>query len=132
MRTVFVDTSAWFALVDGKTSEHREIVDIMRGYRDRLVTSDYVFDETVTLLRSRRSWSLARKAGELLRSGAVAKLVRLGPDDIEAAWSVFCSRPDQRLSFTDCTSFVLMRRLEIETAISLDDDFRALGLTTLP
>jgi predicted nucleic acid-binding protein len=64
--------------------------------------------------------------------GGVVQLVRIRPADAEASWRLFVSRPDQRLSFTDCTSFALMRRLKLTTAVSLDQDFRAFGLVTLP
>ncbi|MFT3773889.1 MAG: hypothetical protein QM820_51630 [Minicystis sp.] len=45
---------------------------------------------------------------------------------------MFLARPDKRYSFTDCTSFVLMRRLGLRTAVSLDDDFRQEGFEVLP
>jgi len=33
---------------------------------------------------------------------------------------------------TDCTSFVVMRRLGLTVAVAVDDDFRQEGLRTLP
>jgi predicted nucleic acid-binding protein len=35
-------------------------------------------------------------------------------------------------SYTDCTSFVLMRRLRIQQAIALDADFQREGFLLLP
>lgn len=35
-------------------------------------------------------------------------------------------------SFTDCTSFVLMRRIGIHTAVALDDQFRQDGFEVMP
>ena len=49
-----------------------------------------------------------------------------------AAWKLFLDRPDKRYSFTDCTSFALMRRLGIEVALALDDHFRQEGFEVLP
>jgi uncharacterized protein len=129
---VFVDTSAWYALADARTSDHVSIKAVLKAHRLSLVTSDYIFDEIVTLIRMRRGFDPARRFGEELLSGRVATIVRLLPVDLDAAWAVFCRRHDQRLSFTDCTSFALMQRLKIETAIALDDDFRALGFMNLP
>jgi predicted nucleic acid-binding protein len=39
---------------------------------------------------------------------------------------------DQIYRFTDCTSFVLMRRLTIARAVALDDDFRREGFVSVP
>lgn len=132
MRPVLVDTSAWCAFVDRAEPAHGAVVAVVKAHRGRLVTSDYVFDETMTLLRYRFGWAAACHLGEKLRSGEVAQLARVGAADGEAAWRLFVRRSDQPLSFTDCTSFVLMERLKLAAAISLDQDFRALGLTTLP
>jgi uncharacterized protein len=129
---LFVDTSAWYALADAQERDHEPVRAALAGYQGRLVTSDYVFDETVTLVRRRRGWERARRLGAELRAGRAAALVHVTPADLDAAWSLFERRPDQRLSFTDCTSFVLMGRLRLAAAVTLDQDFRALGLATLP
>ena len=86
----------------------------------------------MTLIRYRLGWPLAHQLGAGLRSGRLARLERLSPADLDAAWDLFEGRPDQRLSFTDCTSFALMGRLKLSAAVILDQDFRALGLVTLP
>ena len=52
--------------------------------------------------------------------------------DLDAAWQLFSERSDQRLSVTDCTSFAVMTRLKLGTAIALDQDFKAMGWTVLP
>ncbi len=48
------------------------------------------------------------------------------------AWSLFLDRPDRRYTLTDCLSFVMMRRLGIDTALATDQHFLQEGLTTLP
>ena len=52
--------------------------------------------------------------------------------DLGHAWDIFAGRSDRRLSFTDCTSFALMKRLRLDTAITLDGDFRRAGYRVLP
>ena len=59
-------------------------------------------------------------------------LVRVTADDERDAWGLFEARPDKQYSYTDCTSFALMRRLGVDTAIALDDDFAREGFATLP
>lgn len=132
MTGLFVDTSAWYALLDRRDSEHARVAAVIQAHRGRLVASDYILDEAVTLVRYRLGWALAHRLGASLRSGDLARLVRLLPGDLDAAWRLFAERQDQRLSFTDCTSFALMTRLELHTAIALDQDFKAMGWTVLP
>jgi predicted nucleic acid-binding protein len=129
---LLVDTSAWYALADAQERDHEAVRAVLAAHRGRLVTSDYVFDETITLVRKRRGWEKAHRLGAELRTGRAAVLVHVTPADLDAAWSLFERRPDQRLSLTDCTSFVLMERLKLAAAVTLDQDFRALGLATLP
>jgi len=59
-------------------------------------------------------------------------LVRVSVEHEHAAWSVFCDRSDHRFSFTDCTSFIVMRRLGLSTALALDDDFVTEGFGLVP
>lgn len=97
----------------------------------RFVTSNFVFDETITLTR-RLGYDVARTVGETLRSPSAVELVRAGHDDEEAAWALHGARPDRLWSFTDCVSFVVMRRLGLTVAVSLDDDFAQAGFEVLP
>jgi len=60
------------------------------------------------------------------------ELLRVTADDEESAWRLFVARADKGYSFTDCTSFVLMRRLGIGTAITIDRHFAKERFTTLP
>ena len=55
-----------------------------------------------------------------------------GPADERAAWSLFEKRPDKSYSFTDCTSFVLMRRERIGAAVALDQHFTQEGFVVAP
>lgn len=44
------------------------------------------------------------------------------------SWSLFLARPDKTYSYTDCISFVLMRRLGLHRALALDADFQQKSL----
>ena len=45
---------------------------------------------------------------------------------------LFKTYSDLKLSFVDCTSFAVMKRLAIGTAFTLDRDFKAMGFAVLP
>lgn len=59
-------------------------------------------------------------------------LFRVSASDERAAWELFLAREDKAYTFTDCTSFVLMRRLDAPRAMALDGHFRQEGFETVP
>ena len=50
----------------------------------------------------------------------------------ERAWEIFKKYDDQIFSFTDCVSFAQMERLDIRTALALDDDFKIMDYRVVP
>ena len=111
--TLFVDASAWVVAFDASDSQHAAAQRFWAEARDsrrRFLTSDYVLDETYTLLRRRRNGlRMATAVHELVESSRVIEVARISEELCELAWQLFAGYADQVLSFTDCTSFVLMR-----------------------
>jgi uncharacterized protein len=132
MERLFVDTSAWFAFSYRTDPQHAQVKKGLSRYEGRLVTSNFIFDEVLALFTARISHAAAAAAGEMLLEREVVDLVRVTPDDEQVAWRLFLSRPDRTYSFTDCTSFVMIRRLGIKRVASLDDDFRQEGFDVIP
>jgi len=119
--SLFVDTSIWYAAADqSDLSNARAKAILSEG--EPLVTTDHILLETWTLLRYRLGRRAAERFWEGLRSGA-ATVEIAGTADLEAAWQIGTSYLDQDFSIADRTSFAVMRRLGIERAASLDDDF---------
>lgn len=127
MDLLFVDTGAWFAFVNRADPDHEAVVSLLETFRGRLVTSSYVFDETVTLCLARLGHQAAALTGQTLLDRDTVDLFRVSAPDEKAAWDLFLARPDKTYSFTDCTSFVLMRRLGIRCAAAVDGHFRQEG-----
>lgn len=132
MNVAFVDAGALVGLVNRSDEWHDAVREALGSFRGRLLTSTYVFDEAVTRCLYHAHHAVAVALGRRLLSGELADLRRIDAADERAAWELFERRPDERYSFTDCTSFVLMRRLGIETAYSVDGDFDQEGFVTLP
>jgi predicted nucleic acid-binding protein len=57
---------------------------------------------------------------------------RVGNDRFERARHLFFQHRDKDLSFTDCTSFAIMRELRLTTVITTDGHFRQVGFDVLP
>lgn len=100
---------------------------------DRLITSDYVVDEVLTLIKVRFRTQSALQAGQALFGERLSALTYLTEDDIARAWALFRSHRDKGWSFTDCTSLALMQRLRISTAFAFDQHFSQMrGIRRVP
>lgn len=132
MKTLFVDTSAWYDLLFSGSPAHSDIAALMRRRDLRFVTSTYVLDELVALLLARSGHAVAARAGAHIRSSAEAIVEHPDATEELRAWTLFLDRTDKRYTLTDCLSFVMMRRLKIDTAMATDDHFRQEGFLTLP
>lgn len=132
MERLFVDTGAWFAYFVAGDPDHAAVAEGINSFGGRLLTTDYVFDELVTLIRIRTRSGREIDIGEQLRLGGVAVLETVTLDDFEAAWRFFVQHSDKGYSFTDCTSFAVMRRLGIDLAAAVDPHFRQAGFRVIP
>ena len=94
--------------------------------------TDYIFDETITLIRANLGHREAVKFGEKLLASRLAQLISVTKGDKTRAWEIFQRYHDKVLSFIDCTSFAVMERLGIDTAFTVDHDFESLGYIMVP
>lgn len=135
---VFVDTSAWIALFKQKDPAHDTIARAWNQLRREgmaIVTSSDILDETYTRLRYDvgHAWAVTFHRSILDAVAAERLVVEWVEEGIAAeAWAIFEKFGDQALSFTDCTSAAICRRLKIPRVLTLDGDFRILGFEVLP
>ena len=119
--SLFVDTSIWYAAADKSDASNSRAKAVLSA-GEPLVTTDHILVETWTLIRHRLGRRAAERFWEGLRSGA-ATVETVGAADLDTAWEIGKSYRDQDFSIVGRTSFAVMRRLGIEGAASLDDDF---------
>lgn len=124
---IFVDTSAWFARIVPSDPHHEAAVRWTQANSERLVTTDYVADETLTLLKVRAQTEAALALGRALFGGEVASMNFLTEEEIRQAWRVFVQYQDKGWSFTDVTSKVIVEALDIRQAFAFDRHFRQFG-----
>lgn len=133
---IFVDTSAWYALEVEDDTNHKHALGFLSTLRDRrygsLLTTDYVLDETVTLLWLRHgSASGLQFLDKIHRS----KSIRILWVDEVIFWEtrdMMKARTDKRWSFTDFISFIVMQQMSIKDAFTFDKNFEQAGYTALP
>ncbi len=128
---VFVDTGAWFAAFVPNDPDHEAASAWLSQNTATLVTTDYVLDELLTLLKRRGEFDRALRLGEHLLRGRIARFEWVTPPDVEAAWEIYRQFRDKAWSFTDCTSRVVIERLSISAAFAFDQHFRQFGNVTV-
>lgn len=124
---IFVDTGAWFAAVVPSDPNHPHAAAFLASNQEPLITSDFIIDETLTLLRARGEHSRALALGERFFAGEIAEITYLSEADVRRAWAIFRDYNDKGWSFTDCASKALTDRLGIQTAFAFDRHFRQFG-----
>jgi hypothetical protein len=101
-------------------------------HQARLITSDYVIDETLTLLRLRLGIDAAEAWWHTIAFSRRVVRELVHEERAERARGLFFRYRDKDFSFTDCTSFALMRELRLKEALTTDRHFRQAGFQMLP
>ncbi|MGQ0593932.1 MAG: type II toxin-antitoxin system VapC family toxin [Gammaproteobacteria bacterium] len=96
------------------------------------MTTDYIVDETATLIQARIDHATAVRFIDRILASRLVQLLYLEPRHIDEAWGLFRKRPDKGWSVTDCSSFVTMQLKQLDTAFTLDEHFRQAGFQVLP
>lgn len=131
-----MDTSAWYALEVEDDKHHAEAKRFLRRLASNeygvSITTDYVLDETLTLLRIRTGLDVASAFVDKLKRSRSVKIFWVGEEMFESAVRTFRDSHGKSWSFTDCTSFALMKELSIPAAYAFDEHFREAGFTLVP
>ena len=132
--TLFVDTWGWVTFSSRRETRHHEVNAFLTGFRGRVYTSDYVLDETITLLYARyphQAEAAVREILTLIAQGHI-NLERITDDRFAAAWQLrqrYSDKPD--ISFTDLASMVVMQERGITQILTHDAHFMHVGLGLL-
>ena len=134
MEKIFVDTSGWVALFVKKDINHRKAVSVfeeLKKFKALIHTSDYVIDETITTILARGNHKQSVIAGKALFSSEIIKNIYVAPEYLEPAWKLYQKYKDKEFSFTDVTSFTIVKYLDIKKVFSFDNDFRQAGINVI-
>lgn len=117
----FVDTSAWYALLDRSDRSHPAATSIL-GREEELILTDHILVETHRLAAHRLGREVADRFWTAVVEGQ-ATLEPVGLADITSAHTIRMDWPDQEFSLVDCTSFAVLERLRVTEVATFDDDF---------
>ena len=132
---IFIDTGAFLARFIQRDQYHIACVqawDELLKSRMPCVTSNFVLNETFTLLARRTNYGFAAQRAKNLLASRELRILRSGQDEERAALDWFAKYADQRVSFTDCVSFILLRKNRIRRVFGFDRHFIMAGFELWP
>ena len=135
MKALLVDTAGWIACADGSDPVHARAsaardAALLAGHT--LVTTDFIVDETLTLIRIRLGVDSAERWWHQIDGSPRLAWEWIDSGRFERARLLLFQYRDKAFSLTDCTSFVVMRELRLTHAITTDRHFRQMGFQMVP
>ena len=138
MEKIFLDTSFLFAYYNADDEDHELALDLIKDMVNNkvdIIISDYIFDELITLLLARTNKSMAievcNKLIKEIKSGNI-ELNYVDNEIFMEALNIFIHFKDKKWSFTDCTSYAIIKNANITKAVAFDRHFRQFGIEILP
>ncbi|MGI9569296.1 MAG: type II toxin-antitoxin system VapC family toxin [Desulfobulbia bacterium] len=131
---VFVDTSGFYAMLVKRDDAHTSATKLMnkaKRLKWSFVCTDYILDETATLLKARGFGHLLADFFDSVLQSRVCHVEWTDSERFHSTTEYFLKTSDQRWSFTDCLSFLVMRELKIKNALTKDTHFREAGFQPL-
>ena len=127
---IFLDTSAAYAIADSADPNHGHASDLLRAAlqrRETVLTHNYAVIESVALIQHRLGLQVALA---FMRGSSLLRVHWVTRDEHQMAADLLEQRGRRTLSLVDCVSFVVMRALNVNTALAYDADFEREGFTT--
>ena len=133
-RELLIDTSGFFAILTKRDPHHESAENVLRRARKekrRLITSDYVLDETATLLKARGEGRLMEQLFQHVFDSLACRVEWMDDQRFAIVRGFFLKHSDQSWSFTDCFSVCLMREFQLRDALTSDRHFEQVGFVAL-
>ncbi len=130
--SIFIDTGVFYAHHDKDASRHDVGVTALNRIltaddHGRAVTSDYIYDEAVTVTHRRTGRiDAAIELGRRIRGDGYPDAIDLLHSSVarfDDAIDIFETYDDHELSFTDAMTIALVEYHEVDGVLSFDDDF---------
>ncbi len=132
---IFVDTGAFLGRYLPADQHHAQALQGWRRVqmeRIPFITSNLVLSETLTLLGRFAGYRFAAETGRLIYASPAGASVRAEKDDERQAVELLEKYADQKISFCDCVSFVLMRKRGVREVFGFDRHFETAGFRLWP
>ena len=135
-RKIFVDTSAFLALFHIRDGEHQRALDTWGKIKENekaFITTNHVLDELATLLGRKTNFNYSVRKMRRIYSSDIQIERPSEEDELNSnALGYFEKYTDQKISFTDCLSFVIMKKFAIKKVFTFDHHFSYAEFEIIP
>lgn len=135
MDKVLVDSSGFIAVFNRRDQYHAQGLEIYKQLRDaKLYTSNYILSELYTRLLPKvgiYGVRLCRQALLKAESQRFLTIEWIDKESVNQAWQYFDKFSEHQLSFTDATSYLLVKKYKLDAIFTFDSDFKEVGLSVL-
>lgn len=125
---IFIDASVFCAFANERDVHHTKAVtileDILHDKHGKHITTDYVFDELISVTMRRTSREIAKEFGTHLLNSEVF-IAKIDSGIFQKAWEFFKST--ENFNFTDCTILAFMESFEMKKLATFDKEFKKVG-----
>lgn len=132
---IFVDTGAFLARYLARDQYHQAAWhgwEVLANSRELLYTSNFVLDELFTLLGRRAGNQFAAERARSIYASSSLRILRPDAASELQAIALLDRFADQKISYTDCTSFQLMHSNRIKDCFGFDRHFEYAGFRLWP
>lgn len=136
MSNLFVDTSGWASLFIHSQTYYPQAEKYFRlaiQKQQKIYTTNYVIAELVALLNSplRVSREKVFEIVDAIKTVSYVEVIHVDKEIDTLAWKLCKSRVDKAWSLVDCSSFIVMQKLDIQEALTTDQHFEQAGFIRL-
>jgi len=134
MDKVFIDSAAFVAISNKNDQFHKMAVEINKSLlisKVRYITTNFILDESITILRLRIGHASTVDFHEKIIKSGLIEIIHISELIEEQAWHIFKKFSDKEFSFTDCTSFAVMKEHKITASFTNDHHFEQMGFEVL-
>ena len=130
---IFVDTSAFFALLDRDDANHKKAKDVWNKVinpENVLITTNYILVESLALIQHRLGMDAVMGLQEDILP--IINIEWITPEIHRSGVSALLAASRRKLSLVDCISFEIMRNSAIKTIFTFDSHFEEQGFYCIP
>ncbi len=131
MKVVFADAFYFLARLNRRDEHHERVVEFSRGFRARLVTSDWILMEVADALAASACRRRVREFIHHLHQNAACEVIPASGELLNRALDMYHQHGDKEWTLTDCVSFVIMRERNLLEALTGDRHFGQAGFIAL-
>jgi uncharacterized protein len=136
LNSLFIDTSGWASIFIPTETHHAAAASHFSQAvqsRSPIITTNYVIAELVALLNSplKVPRSQIFHHINIVRTNLNITKIHIDSNLDIAAWELCQNRHDKPWSLVDCSSFIVMQKLNIQQALTTDRHFEQAGFIRL-